>query len=636
MNEINFYDTYYSSKGPLNNLIENYKTRIGQVEMSSFLDDIFRNNKSAIIEAGTGIGKTLGYLIPALRLNKKIIISTATKNLQNQLFKKDLQVAQKSLGINFTVQTLKGRANYICLHRFNQNQIFNGLNDQKNYHAVSRFLTKTKTGLLEEVPDYNASKEMTLSVTSTSENCLHSKCDFSNDCYINKARRKSNKAEVIIVNHHLFFSDFYRKDESGNILPDADIIIFDEAHNLIDIAQQYVTKKFSSASLMNIVNELIQQLRKGLIQIDPLTQSFNSLNIDISSLSTMFKNFGKISLYKFEKREEFYEGVKSLQNSLIQILNKTSDIKSNDDIEKILEQLEGFAETLNDISKYRDSLEYISWVEGYRQSFSINLSPIKVEGIFKKTQAENTFKSILFSSATLAVEDDFELFKQFAGIENIETKKINSPFDYEQNAILNIPQKLPIPSENDFYPRLVEYVYPLIQANFGKTLILTTSLRGLGLIRDELQVKINQNGEDLSLFVQGDQSSQQLIDKYLQSKNAILIGSLSFWEGLDFKGDHLRLLIIDKLPFETPDDPLIDARINLLKEKDFFNSYQLPKMLINLNQGLGRLIRDFDDKGAVVLCDKRVIQKPYGKKILRSISPFKLSDNYNDVFKYIS
>jgi ATP-dependent DNA helicase DinG len=490
--------------------------------------------------------------------------------------------------------------------------------------------------LLEDIPDYNASKEMTLSITSSSDNCLHSKCDFSNDCYINKARRKSNKAEVIIVNHHLFFSDFYRQDENNNILPDADIIIFDEAHNLIDIAQQYVTKKFSSASLMNIVNELIQQLRKSQIQIDPLTQSFNNLNIDLSSLTAMFKSFGKISLYKFEKREEFYEGVKGLQNSLSQILNKTSDIKLNDDIKKILEQLEGFAETLNCISNYRDSLEFISWVEGYRQSFSINLSPIKVEDIFKKTHSENTYKSILFSSATLAVEDDFELFKKFTGIENIETKKINSPFDYEQNAILNIPQKLPIPSENDFYPRLVEYVYPLIQANFGKTLILTTSLRGLGLIRDELQVKINQNGEGLSLFVQGDQSSQQLIDKYLQSKNAILIGSLSFWEGLDFKGDHLRLLIIDKLPFETPDDPLIDARINLLKEKDFFNSYQLPKMLINLNQGLGRLIRDFDDKGAVVLCDKRVIQKPYGKKILRSISPFKLSDNYNDVFKYIS
>ncbi|MEK9771226.1 MAG: ATP-dependent DNA helicase [Nitrosomonadales bacterium] len=636
MSEVKFFDSYYSSTGPLNGLIKNYNPRIGQMEMSTFLDDIFRSNKSAIIEAGTGIGKTLGYLIPALRLNKKIIISTATKNLQNQLFKKDLDIAQKSLGINFTVQSLKGRANYICLHRFNQNQLFDRLNDQKNYHSVSRFLTQTRSGLLEEVPDYNASIEMTLSITSTSDNCLHSKCDFSNDCFVNKARRKSNKAEVIIINHHLFFSDFYRKDENNNILPDADIIIFDEAHNLIDIAQQYVTKRFSSAALMNLVNELIQQLRKNLIQIDPLTQSFNNLNMDLSSLSLMFKNLGKISLYKFKKRKEFYENINRIQNSLSQILKKISNFNLNDDLEKMVEQFENFIETLNYIFEYRDSFEFISWVDSYRQSFSINLSPIKVEDVFKKIQSENTHKSFLFLSATLAVENNFDLFKKFIGIENIETKKINSPFDYEQNAILNIPQNLPIPSEHDFYPRLVEYIYPLIQANYGKTLILTTSLRGLALVKDELQKKINQHREDLNLFVQGDQSSEQLIDKYLQTRNAILIGSLSFWEGLDFKGDQLRLLIIDKLPFETPDDPLIDARINLLKEKDFFSTYQLPRMLINLNQGLGRLIRDFDDKGAVILCDKRVSQKPYGKKILRSISPFKISDNYNDILEYIS
>lgn len=636
MSEVKFFDSYYSSTGPLNGLIKNYNPRIGQMEMSTFLDDIFRSNKSAIIEAGTGIGKTLGYLIPALRLNKKIIISTATKNLQNQLFKKDLDIAQKSLGINFTVQSLKGRANYICLHRFNQNQLFDRLNDQKNYHSVSRFLTQTRSGLLEEVPDYNASIEMTLSITSTSDNCLHSKCDFSNDCFVNKARRKSNKAEVIIINHHLFFSDFYRKDENNNILPDADIIIFDEAHNLIDIAQQYVTKRFSSAALMNLVNELIQQLRKNLIQIDPLTQSFNNLNMDLSSLSLMFKNLGKISLYKFKKRKEFYENINRIQNSLSQILKKISNFNLNDDLEKMVEQFENFIETLNYIFEYRDSFEFISWVDSYRQSFSINLSPIKVEDVFKKIQSENTHKSFLFLSATLAVENNFDLFKKFIGIENIETKKINSPFDYEQNAILNIPQNLPIPSAHDFYPRLVEYIYPLIQANYGKTLILTTSLRGLALVKDELQKKINQHREDLNLFVQGDQSSEQLIDKYLQTRNAILIGSLSFWEGLDFKGDQLRLLIIDKLPFETPDDPLIDARINLLKEKDFFSTYQLPRMLINLNQGLGRLIRDFDDKGAVILCDKRVSQKPYGKKILRSISPFKISDNYNDILEYIS
>ena len=636
MSEVKFFDSYYSSTGPLNGLIKNYNPRIGQMEMSTFLDDIFRSNKSAIIEAGTGIGKTLGYLIPALRLNKKIIISTATKNLQNQLFKKDLDIAQKSLGINFTVQSLKGRANYICLHRFNQNQLFDRLNDQKNYHSVSRFLTQTRSGLLEEVPDYNASIEMTLSITSTSDNCLHSKCDFSNDCFVNKARRKSNKAEVIIINHHLFFSDFYRKDENNNILPDADIIIFDEAHNLIDIAQQYVTKRFSSAALMNLVNELIQQLRKNLIQIDPLTQSFNNLNMDLSSLSLMFKNLGKISLYKFKKRKEFYENINRIQNSLSQILKKISNFNLNDDLEKMVEQFENFIETLNYIFEYRDSFEFISWVDSYRQSFSINLSPIKVEDVFKKIQSENTHKSFLFLSATLAVENNFDLFKKFIGIENIETKKINSPFDYEQNAILNIPQNLPIPSEHDFYPRLVEYIYPLIQANYGKTLILTTSLRGLALVKDELQKKINQHREDLNLFAQGDQSSEQLIDKYLQTRNAILIGSLSFWEGLDFKGDQLRLLIIDKLPFETPDDPLIDARINLLKEKDFFSTYQLPRMLINLNQGLGRLIRDFDDKGAVILCDKRVSQKPYGKKILRSISPFKISDNYNDILEYIS
>ena len=633
--KLNFIDHFFDEKGPLASHLTNYQKRDGQVQMAQFIDESISLKKTVVIEAGTGIGKTLGYLLPLVRQNKKIIISTATKNLQEQLLEKDFPILQKALKLNFNVSILKGRSNYLCHHRVNNHsKMFFSKADASTFSDIEGVLKKTNTGDVAELKK-NLSGNIIHAVTSTSENCLFGDCKFSNDCFVNKARRRAHSAEVIIVNHHLFFSDFFNEnDDANNLLPKSDVIVFDEAHNLIDLAMLYSSKIFSSLKLNRVLDDLINHLKNSVIGLESFSMIFNRYNFSISQLLDLVKDEPqKISLYKLSQLKAFKDHLIEIMNNLEELINAIKEPGFiNKDIDASIKELNNFIELLKNIINPSEKKNAL-WLEKFNNSISIHITPVDVKGIFSKTTASND--SMVFTSATMTTNNNFDYFKDLTGLKDIETRVFESPFNYEKNALLHIPMGLPNPNEKDFFSSLVDYAYPAIKLNKGRTLFLTTSLNGVEQVANQFEFINNRNVDTLNILRQGMLPNQLLIEEFKNSQNSVLIGSFSFWEGIDLIGDNLTLLIIDKLPFKSPDDPIVDAKINLLNEKDFFMKSQIPMTTLLMKQGMGRLIRNFSDKGVAILGDNRIQKKYYGKQILKSLPPFQLVQDYNQVLNFI-
>jgi len=631
----NFFDHFFNENGPLASYLSSYQKRDGQVQMAQFIDESVTLKKTVAIEAGTGIGKTLGYLLPLVRQNKKIIISTATKNLQEQLLDKDFPILQKALKLNFNVSILKGRSNYLCHHRINNHsKMFFSKSDASTFSDIEDILKKTNTGDVVELKK-NLSGNISHAVTSTSENCLFGDCKFNNDCFVNKARRRAHSAEVIIVNHHLFFSDFFNEnDDANNLLPKSDVVVFDEAHNLIDLAMLYSSKIFSSLKLNRVLDDLINHLKHSVIGLENFSMIFNRYNFSMSQLLDLVKDEPqKISLYKLNQLNVFKDHLAEIMDNLEELNNA---IKApgfiNKDIDASAKELNNFIELLKNIINPSEKKNAL-WLEKFNNSISIHITPIDVKGIFSKTTASSD--SMVFTSATMTTNGNFDYFKDLTGLKDIETRVFESPFNYEKNAVLHIPMGLPNPNEKEFFSSLVDYVYPAIKLNKGRTLFLTTSLNGVEQVANQFEFINHRNVDPLNILRQGMLPNQLLIEEFKSNQNSVLIGSFSFWEGIDLIGDNLTLLIIDKLPFKSPDDPIVDAKINLLNEKDFFMKSQIPMTTLLMKQGMGRLIRNFSDKGVAILGDNRIQKKYYGKQILKSLPPFQLVEDYNQVLNFI-
>ena len=635
--KVNFFDNFFAESGALSKAVENYQIRPGQVEMSKFIDEALHANQSVAIEAGTGIGKTIGYLMPLIRQNKKIIISTATKNLQEQMLKKDFPILQKALGINFNVTLLKGRSNYLCHHRIQNNpNLFYSKKEVLAFNDIEHFFKSSKTGDISEIHDLELSGNLLHTVTSTSENCLFTECKYTKDCFVNKARRRAHQAEVIIVNHHLFFSDFFNgNDEANSLLPSSDVIVFDEAHNLIYLATLYSSKVFSSLKLNRVLDEFIGHLKKSVVSLDKFSNIFQQYNFLISQMMNFVKDENRrVSLHKLIKLDLFKEAsdkLGDLINNLV--LSITSLGFINKDIDSCVNELKSLHSLLKEIAEPIQDKNAL-WLERFSQSFSIHITPIDVKGIFNDT-SKLANSVLVFTSATITTNGTFDYFKELTGLSDIKTKIFESPFNYNKNAILHIPYDLPDPNAHDFFSSLVDYIYPAIKLNQGRTLILTTSLRGIDEIAECIASILKKDTNNLKILKQGLYPNHQLISQFRKSLNTVLIGSYSFWEGVDLIGDDLTLLVIDKLPFKSPDDPIVEAKISLLKDKNFFMKTQIPITTLMIKQGLGRLIRDYSDKGVAIIGDNRIKKKSYGKQILSSLPPFKIVTDYNEVLKFI-
>jgi len=640
MNEL-FIKQFFSEKGELSQSIEDYRLRQEQVDISVLIDEAITNKKKLIVEAGTGIGKTFAYLVPAFLSGGKIIISTATKNLQDQLFTKDIPMIRDALNVPVTLAMLKGRSNYLCHLRLENAMIegaFMTKEDVTYLHLVNQHAKHSMDGDRSELDTIPESSSIWPQVTSTKENCLGQDCSFYKECFVMNARKKALTADVTIVNHHLFFADLNMKEEGiSELLPKATTVIFDEAHQIPDIASIFFGKNVSTAQISEIVQDGYQIYLKHMKDVSDFETILNDLEKANKDFRLVFPResnrypYQKIST--FSRFDSAYENLIEKLKTLIQLLAHHKD--RDTEIEKYFDNSN---EILSNFDNWRDDKDNnsIKWVEVYSQSVQLNNTPLSIADMFAK-HINNELTSWIFTSATLAVKNNFDHFKSQLGLTDAVSVSKESPFNYAEKALLFVPKLMPDANHENFNFAVVNQIYPFIKASKGRAFILCTTLKSMREIFTLLQDKIETDQLDYPIYLQGDGSRNHLLNKFREHGHAVLIGSLSFWEGVDVKGDALSLVVIDKLPFFSPEDPVLAARIDKINKsgKNAFMEYQLPNAVITLKQGAGRLIRDEFDKGVLVICDTRIIEKAYGKRMWQSLPPFARSRDDLEVIQFL-
>lgn len=594
-------------------------------------------NETLIVEAGTGTGKTFAYLMPALQSGKKIIISTGTRHLQDQLFAKDLPVVRSALNAPLQTALLKGRSNYLCWHRMGIAATDGKQLSGRQLHELEQvraWSARTHSGDVAELGAVPEDSAVWPRVTSTVENCLGQECEYFQDCFVVKARRQAQDADIVVINHHLLFADMVLKEEGfGELLPGADAFIIDEAHQLPEVASVFFGVSLSSHQLRDLVRDTrLEQLREAGDMQD-LPDAADKLESIIHQL--------RLALGQADRRAAWSEvaGDVALQSALQQLAECLQQLLDWLEIAaergKGLESCRARAALLSErltLLMNSASSEYIHWFETFRTSFRLNLTPLNVAPVFRSCM-EALPSAWVFTSATLAVGDSFEHFAGQLGLDDARRLKLDSPFDYQRNALLYLPENMPAPNERHYVDAVVSCTRDVLEASAGRAFVLFTSHSALQSAAAQLADTL-----DYPLLVQGTAPRRELLERFRELGNAVLLGTGSFWEGVDVRGAALSCVIIDKLPFSSPGDPILQARIEALREQGInpFMAYQLPHAVISLKQGVGRLIRDHSDRGVLVLCDPRLRGKAYGRIFLKSLPNMPSTRNVDDVHEFFA
>ena len=634
-------DDFFSVNGPLNDCLEDYQLRTEQVEMAKSIIGTIKDKSSLVVEAGTGVGKTFAYLYPALLKGGKVVISTATKNLQDQLFFNDIPKIREALKISVKVNILKGRGNYICKLRMEntiQEGMFFNKEDAQHLQLIKAFSDNTDSGEVSEISEIPETSTIWPMVTSTKENCLGQDCEFYKECFLVKARKEALESEVLIVNHHLFFADFVLKDEElSEILPKANTIIFDEAHQIPLVASFFLGQFISSSQISNLIQDCQQGLKKypdTIKVLDALSKDLQEIIFELKKIVSPFPaRLNITNLKNYENFEKTYNSLIEKLELLGITLSKHSE--ENAELQKLFERSSELNIKFSSWLK-KDNQNNIYWLEVFARTVQFNETPISISEQFNKFQ-EKSDSAWIFTSATLSINGSFDHFVKLLGLEKAMTQYLQSPFNYSENAFLYVPKEIPDSKDELFNLVLVKKALPLLKASKGRAFVLATSLKSMEEIGALLKDELKKNEINYPVITQGEGPKSDLLQQFKKHGNAILIGSLSFWEGIDVRGPALSLVIIDKLPFQSPGDPVFESKIKLLSEEGInaFMSMQLPEAIIRLKQGVGRLIRDDYDKGVMVICDKRIIEKSYGIKIWKSLPPFKRTRNESAVINFL-
>ncbi|MBI1906302.1 MAG: ATP-dependent DNA helicase [Rhodocyclales bacterium] len=635
----------FACDGPLARAVPTFRPRTQQREMATSIMEALRDNRVLVVEAGTGTGKTFAYLVPALLAGGKVILSTGTKTLQDQLYNRDLPTVRAALGVPVQVALLKGRANYVCPYHLERNASegrFLTPQDAADLRLIARFAKTTRTGDKAECTSVREDSGAWLAATSTRDNCLGQDCPHIKDCFVMAARRAAMEADVVVVNHHLFFADVMLRDEGmGELLPACNAVIFDEAHQLPETASLFFGESVSTAQILELARDTRTETLAGARDCRDLIDATRAIEKAARDLRLAFgADAARLSFAQASDRAEFEPAVSALDKELsgfAAILGTQA------------ERSEGLANCAQRCDEMRACLarwrgtasaEQIRWVEVFSQSAALNATPLHVASIFRK-QLEAQPRAWVFTSATLAVGNDFSHYCDELGLSALEPQALTqvwgSPFDYAEQALLYAPTGMPDPNHPDYAEAVARIALPLILAARGRTFVLCTSLRAMRRIHAMLGEGLQHAGSELPLLLQGEGSRTELLERFRRLGNAVLVASQSFWEGVDVPGDALSLVIIDKLPFAPPDDPILAARVEHLRQsgRNPFMHYQLPRAVINMKQGAGRLIRSEHDRGVLCICDPRMIAKPYGKIIWRSLPPMRRTREQADVEQYL-
>ena len=622
--------------GPFAGLLDNYRVRESQQQMASRIEQAIADKEILIAESGTGTGKTLAYLVPALMSGKKVLVSTGTRHLQDQLYKHDLPLVRRALEVPATMALLKGRSNYLCRQRLQQAEY-----DQSGYRpfpqvdlaVISKWSLTTLHGDIAEVSGVPEQSRVWSDVTSTVDNCIGSKCQYYDDCFVNAARKDAMEADILVVNHHLFLADLALKEEGfGQLLPKVDVVIFDEAHQVPDTASIYFSTGISQRQILDLCRDTRLAEVAEKCGIDGLEQRIDELEkLAKECRLTMGMAVNKGSWSQLERLPDFTSALAGLKHGLQQtheVLKLAST--HGDQLENCYQRAQVIIDRLASLDSL-NSEDFIRWYETSKTGFQLHSTPLNIADKFRELVCEQG-RAIIFTSATLAVSGNFTHYQQQLGLEDASTDVWPGPFNYAEQALFYLPQDLPEPGEPGHTAKVVELAEQLIKISGGRVFLLFTSFRALNEASSLLQGRL-----DYPLLVQGEAPRHELLQQFRQAGNAVLLGTGSFWEGVDVKGDALSVVIIDKLPFAAPDDPVLQARSSAVRSAGLnpFMTLQLPQAVVALRQGAGRLIRSVDDRGVFILCDTRLVSKSYGKIFTRSLPPMKRTRDFPEVIEFL-
>jgi ATP-dependent DNA helicase DinG len=646
----------FSLDGALAQAISGFSPRQAQTDMALEVGKVIDDESSLVVEAGTGTGKTFAYLIPAFlsltyqkskkpksseqteaKTNKKIIVSTGTKNLQEQLFHKDIPLVRKALASNAQVALLKGRANYLCTYRLAQYQQTRGQLDAQMLNdlvKVASWANGTQTGDIGELVNVGEDSAIFPLITSTLDNCLARDCPDYESCYLVKARQKAIDADLIVVNHHLFFADMALKDTGfGELIPKAQVMIFDEAHQIGDIASEYFGQSFSTRQIVDLCADVLQVFRSSLTDVKQLARAAEKLQKTAQEFRLLFNYDPERGNWREKcKQPHFIQKFTLLKTDLDFLYQVTKlCVSRNEAIDNC------FDRTVNLLAQYEvmanvDALGISFWYETTPRHVVLHQTPLTVADKFSE-YVKNSGAGWIFTSATLAVDNSFDHFISHLGLNGASQLYLESPFDYQQQSQLIVPRYLPQANDKNRARSLAKLALPLIAASKGACFMLFTSYRVMNQVAEILAEDIENK-----LLVQGQMAKRKLLEEFVEQDSAILLATASFWEGVDVRGDKLTCVIIDKLPFASPDDPLLQARCEDVRRQggDPFAQIQLPKAVIALKQGVGRLIRDVSDRGILVICDDRLVNRPYGGTFLKSLPDMKRSRDLKNAAHFLS
>ncbi|MXN75443.1 ATP-dependent DNA helicase [Burkholderia sp. 4701] len=606
-------------------------------------------DNTLIVEAGTGTGKTYAYLVPAMLWGGKVIVSTGTKHLQDQLFQRDIPTVRDALAVPVTVAMLKGRANYLC-HYYLQRTADNGRlpsrQDTAYLQEIVRFAKVTRSGDKAELASVPETAPVWSMVTSTRDNCLGQECPHYKECFVMQARREAQQADVVVVNHHLFFADIMLRDTGmAELLPNANTIIFDEAHQLPETATLFFGETLSTTQILELARDTVAEGLSHARDAVEWVKLGGALERAARDLRLAFADdtIVRMSLAQLGDDHPLFGALDALEAALDALASALAGqaeraeslgacLRRARELQDLLAgwvapgaaQEAAKADAAEAAAGDGDPNEKVRWVEVFSHTVQLHETPLSVAPIFAKQRA-GVPRAWVFTSATLSVRGDFTHYAAQMGLSSRRSMTLASPFDYQTQGLLYVPRNLPQPSSPAFTDAVFDAALPAIAAAGGGVFMLCTTLRAVDRIASKLRDVIESRGWNTPLLVQGDASRTELLDRFRAYGNAILVGSQSFWEGVDVRGDALSLVVIDKLPFAPPDDPVLAARLDALTKKGLspFAVHQLPQAVITLKQGAGRLIRAETDRGVLMICDTRLVDKPYGRRIWQSLPPFK-------------
>ena len=631
----------FSASGALAANIPGYRVRAQQLEMAGRIADAVAENRILVAEAGTGTGKTYAYLVPALLSGGKVIVSTGTKTLQDQLFNKDIPTVRAALGAPVKIALLKGRANYVCPYHLDRALLdgrFQNREDVGYIQKIARFAKETRTGDKAECLDVPENASAWIMATSTRENCLGQECPHHKECFVLQARKEALAADVVVVNHHLFFADVMLRDEgTAELLPACNTVIFDEAHQLPETASLFFGDNFSTSQVLDLARDARSEGLAAARDCLDLQECCRRLEKAAKDLRlSVGVEPARYTWSQFQGKNEFLDALDGLDGELA---TAAAILETQAPRSEGLENCwRRSTELLTRLQAWnQEEPGVVRWGETYTHSLQLNTTPLDIAKLFNK-QLQGHPRAWIFTSATLAVQQNFSHYCNEMGLWDAESACWDSPFDYGRQAILYAPQNLPDPNLPGYTEAVVDAAFPVLKACGGGAFFLCTSLRAMRRTHELLQAKLEDAGLEMPLLLQGEGSKNELLERFRRLGNAVLVGSQSFWEGVDVRGEALSLVVIDKLPFAPPDDPVLKARIEQLDKegRNAFMEYQLPRAVINVKQGAGRLIRDETDRGVLMICDPRLITKPYGKRVWRSLPPMKRTRDLTEVLEFFA